>query len=116
MSIGQPVADRQNGLLPVRLEDEVVPVRDLIVHRAAGWAVAERDAAIHAARRLVAQVALVDRQRELAEMAHAVAGELILLLLPVVFEKPCDLTHPNSFGVLAGLTRRMSFLVRHGRA
>ena len=25
--------------------------------------------------------------------AHALTGELILLLLPVVFEKACDLTH-----------------------
>ena len=75
------------------LEDEVVPVRDLVVHRAARRAVAERDAAIHAARRLLLQVAVVERQRELAEMAYAFAGELILLLLPVVFEKACDLAH-----------------------
>ena len=87
------------SLLPVLLEDEVVPIRNLVVHGAAARAVAERNAAIHAARRLVAQMALVDRQRELAEVAHAVAGELILLLLAVVFEKPCDLTHPDSFRV-----------------
>ena len=37
---------------------------------------------------------VVERQRELAEMANAVAGELILLLLPVVFEKARDLAHP----------------------
>ena len=36
---------------------------------------------------------VVERQRELAEMANAFAGELILLLLPVVFEKACDLAH-----------------------
>jgi hypothetical protein len=71
--------------------------------------VAERDAAIHAARRLVAQVALVHRQRELAEMAHAVAGELILLLLPVVFEEPCDLTHLHSFSGMAELDPAILF-------
>ena len=39
------------------------------------------------------QVVVVERQRELAEVADAFAGELILLLLPVVFEKACDLAH-----------------------
>jgi hypothetical protein len=55
--------------------------------------VAIGDAAIHAARRLIAQMRIVERQRELAEMTHAVGGELILLLLPVVLEKSRDLTH-----------------------
>jgi hypothetical protein len=55
--------------------------------------VAEGNAAIHAAPRLLLQVVVVQRQRELAEVAHALTGELILLLLPVVFEKACDLAH-----------------------
>ena len=59
--------------------------------RAAGRAVAEGDAAIHAARRLLPQVAVVERQRELAEMPDAIAGELILLLLPVDSRKPVTL-------------------------
>ena len=81
------------SLLPVGLEHEVVPVRDLVVHRASGRTVAERDAAIHAARRLLGQVVLVERQGELAEMPHAVGGELVLLLLPVELEKTRDLAH-----------------------
>jgi hypothetical protein len=55
--------------------------------------VAERDAAIHAPRRLLAQVVLVQRQRELAEVPDAVAGELIFRLDAVVFEEACDLAH-----------------------
>ncbi len=80
-------------LLPVRVEDEVVPVGDLVVDRAARRAVAERDAAIHAARRLLLQVVLVERQGEFEEVAHAVGRELILLLLPVELEEACDLAH-----------------------
>jgi hypothetical protein len=56
-------------------------------------AVAERDAAIHAARRLLLQVVLVERQGEFEEVAHAVGRELILLLLPVELEEACDLAH-----------------------
>ena len=89
---------------PSRRIDEIVPVRDLVVHRAARRPVAEGNAAIHAARRLLLQVAVVERQGELAEMANAFAGELILLLLPVVFEKACDLAHGL---VLHSLFRRL---------
>jgi hypothetical protein len=54
---------------------------------------AERDAAIHAPRRLLLQVVLVERQRELAEVANAVARELIFRLDAVVFEETCNLAH-----------------------
>src|SRR5215207_10108948 len=81
------------SLEPVVLEHEVVPIRNLVVDRAASWAVAERNAAVHAARRLLAQIVAVERQRELAEMADALARELILLLLTIVFQKARNLTH-----------------------
>ena len=80
-------------ILPASGIDQIVPVRDLVHHRAAGRTMAVRNAAIHAARRLLLEVMLLQRQRELAEMPHAVASELILLLLPVEFEKTCDLAH-----------------------
>ena len=80
-------------LLPVARVDEVVPVRDLVVDRAAGARVAIGDAAVHAARRLPADILLVQRQRELAEMADPVAGELVLLLLAVELEETRDLAH-----------------------
>ena len=57
------VADR---VVPVAIVDEVVPVRDLVVDRAAGRAVAERDAAIHAARGLFLDLLVRHRQREFA--------------------------------------------------
>ena len=78
---------------PVAGVDEIVPVGDLVVHRAAGGAVAIGNAAIHAARRLLLQIVVVEGQGELAEVPHAIARELVLLLLPVVFEEACDLAH-----------------------
>src|SRR3954451_6017069 len=82
-------------LEPVVLEHEVVPIRNLVVHRAAGRAVAERNAAIHAARRLLAQVAGVEGERELAEVANAFARELVLLLLTIVLQKSRNLAHAS---------------------
>jgi hypothetical protein len=61
--------------------------------RATGGAVAERNAAIHAAGRLLCEIMLVERQRELAEMPDSIGGELVLLLLPVELEEACDLAH-----------------------
>ena len=73
------------GLLPVAAIDEVVPVRDLVVHRAAGrragddvGAVAIGDAAIHAARGLGARLLLRQRQHELAPMLDALLDRLVV--------------------------------------
>lgn len=44
------------GVLPLVLEDEVIPLGDDIGNRAAGVGLAERNAAIHATRRLVLQL------------------------------------------------------------
>ena len=99
---GVEVAQR---ILPAAGIDQLVPVRNLVMDRATGRPVAERDAAIHAARRLLLDVALLKRKRELAEMPDAVAGELILLLLPVEFEKARDLAHAVSLAVCAGRPR-----------
>ena len=101
---GVEVAQRR---LPTAGIDQLVPVRNLVVHRAAGRPVAERNAAIHAARRLLLDVALLQRERELAEMPDAVAGELILLLLPVVFEEARDLAHAVSLAVCPGSPARV---------
>src|SRR5690606_15660467 len=46
------------SLFPVVVIDEVIPVRDLVVDRAARVAMAERDAAIHAAGRLIGDACL----------------------------------------------------------
>ena len=84
------------GFLPVVLEHEVVPVRNLVVHGAACRTVTERNAAIHAPRGLLLQVAFIERKREFAEVANTFAGQLILLVLPIVFEKARDLAHAPS--------------------
>src|SRR6185437_11870727 len=88
------------GLVPVAVVDEVVPVGDLIVDRAArragrqrAGAHAIRHAAIHAARRLRDGVLLGQRQHELAPMAQALRDRFVVAVLAFVFEKTGDLAH-----------------------
>ena len=88
------------GLFPVAVVDEIVPVRDLIVDRAARRAGRERagahaigHAAIHAARGLRDVVLLGHRQHEFAPMAHALRDRLVVAVLALVFEKTRDLAH-----------------------
>ena len=78
-------------LVPVVLVDEVVPVRDLVVHRAA--VVTVRNAAIHAARRLVARRLLAERDHELAVMPDAIGRRRVLAVAPVDLEKARHLAH-----------------------
>ncbi len=58
--------ERRAPLLPV---DEIVPVRNDVVDRAAG--LAERDAAVHAARALLRRFVVLERQHELAVVPDA---------------------------------------------
>ena len=62
---------------------------------------AERNAAIHAAGRLLGEVMLIQRERELAEVPNAVGGELVLLLLPIEFEEARDLAHRSTLEAVA---------------
>ena len=80
--------------------DEVVPVRDLVVDRAARRAGGERagalaigHAAIHAARRLGAIVVLLQRQDEFVPMADALGDRLVVTVVAFVVEKTGDLAH-----------------------
>ena len=82
------------------LIDEVVPVGDLVVDRAARRAGRQRagahaigHAAIHAARGLGDVILLRQRQHELAPMAHALGDRLVVAVLAFVFEKAGDLAH-----------------------
>src|SRR5688572_12490713 len=77
--------------LPVLAINEVVPVRDQVVHRAARHA--ERDAAIHAARALHAGGFVRQAQVELAVMLLARLDRLVRLLEPLVLEESRDLPH-----------------------
>ena len=84
------VADRR---FPVVVIDEIVPVRDLVVHRTAGRAVAIGDATVHAAGGLFLHFRFRHRDREFAEMANAIRGRLILRHLAVDFEETRYLAH-----------------------
>src|ERR1700710_2107854 len=88
------------GLFPVVLVDEVVEVGDLVVDRTARrarlnrtGAVAIGDAAVHAARGLVAGVFLDQGNDEFAIMLHAIGSGRIFAVVPVDLEKTCDLAH-----------------------
>ena len=78
-------------LLPIAAIDEIVPVRDLVVDRTA--VVAIGNAAIHAARRLIARRLLAQRQHEFAIMADAVGGRRIAPVRAVDFQKSRHLAH-----------------------
>ncbi len=78
-------------LLPIPAIDEIVPVGDLVVDRAA--VVTVRDAAIHAARGLRFQLALGQRHDELMPMLHARFDRLVLPVGALELQKPCRLTH-----------------------
>ena len=77
--------------LPAVAEDEIVPVRDLVVHRTAGVAVG--DAAIHAARRLLLQLVLGQRLHELLPMLHALLHGPVVPVLAVELHEARDLAH-----------------------
>src|SRR6202023_2102464 len=82
---------RPERCAPLLAIDEVVPVRDQIVDRTA--LMTERDAAIHAARRLLAVLGIGQR---LDEFLPAAAAALRLLVAPIAafdLEKAGRLTH-----------------------
>src|SRR6476620_4376411 len=88
------------GLFPVVLIDEVVEVGDLVVDRAAGrarrhraGAVAIGDAAIHAARGLVARVLFGQRYDEFLVVLHTLGDRRVLAVVPLDLEKTSDLAH-----------------------
>jgi hypothetical protein len=71
--------------------DEVVPVRDQVAKRAA--LVAERDAAVHAARALVAQRAIVRQGEVLPIVAHSLRGIALVEAHPLEAEESAQLAH-----------------------
>src|SRR5262249_234946 len=96
------------GFPPVAAVDKVVPVRDQIVHRTAGGragdrarAVAIGDAAVHAARCLLAILLFGEGQHEFAPVLDALLNRLVVAVLTLVFEEPGDLAHAL-FGRLHG--------------
>ncbi len=88
------------GFFPVALIDEVVEVGDLVVDRAArrarrhrAGAVAIGDAAIHAARGLVARVLLGQRNDEFLVVLHTLGDRRVLAVVPLDLEETSDLAH-----------------------
>src|SRR5438876_696446 len=79
---------------PLIAVDEVVPVRDQIVDRAA--LVAERDTAIHAARRLLAVLGIGQRLDELLPAAAAGFRLVVTPVLALDLEKAGRPTHGSS--------------------
>src|ERR1700678_1695775 len=79
------------GFGPVASVSEVVPVGDLVVDRTADVTIG--DAAIHAARRLIARCLLAQRQNELAVMADSVGSRRVTPVRAINLQESCDLTH-----------------------
>ena len=79
------------GAFPVTLVDQVVPVRNDIVHRAA--LVAKGNTAVHAACTLLADVILIQRDDELVVMLDAIGCRCIAALQPFIFEETGWFTH-----------------------
>src|SRR3981081_3189903 len=80
--------------LPVPAIDEIVPVGDLVVHRAAGMTIGH--AAIHAARGLRAVLLLGQRQDELAPVLDALLDRLVVTVVALELEETRDLAHSYS--------------------
>ena len=74
--------------------DEVVPVGDQVPERAA--ALAERDAALHAARALLRQLDERQRADELAVVADPLAGVALRRVAAVVLEEAAQLAHQTA--------------------
>ena len=76
---------------PAVAVDEVVPVRDQVAERAA--LVAERHAAVHAARALVAQGAVVRQREVLPVVVHPLLGIALVEADPLEAEEGAQLAH-----------------------
>src|SRR5271166_1566781 len=87
---GMQRADRRFPLVAI---DEVVPVWYQIVDRTA--VVAERNAAIHATRRLLRQFRFRQRLEEFGPRPAPRLGLFVAAIVPLDFEEPGWLAHPN---------------------
>src|SRR3546814_10838574 len=77
--------------LPVVGIDQMVPVRDHVVHRTA--VMAERNAAVHAARRLILQLVLGQRLYELVPVLQALLGLFIAAVATLDLKESGGLSH-----------------------
>ena len=91
-----------NGGFPTVVVDEIVPVGDEIVDRAAG--VAEGHAAVHAASALLALLFFGEWLVDFEPVANALVGLAARGLFPLKLKKSCDLTHVAPLLAFPGLT------------
>ena len=89
------------GFFPVAVVNEIVPVGDLVVHRAARVTIG--NAAVHAARRLALGCLFRQGNDELAVVADAIRRRLVLAVLPLDLEEARDLAHHNPFCAVPAL-------------
>src|SRR5262249_33278371 len=85
--------------------DEIVPIGNEISQRTA--AVAEGNAAIHAARGLILQAGFRKRQVDLVPVVHAIANRPRRMLLALDFDEPRDLTHCSPPPPVPGMSPRV---------
>ncbi len=78
---------------PTALIDQVVPLRNQVVDRAAVVRLTERDAAVHAACALIAQMLLVGRRENLTEVADTLGRVPIRDALLRILHEASRLTH-----------------------
>eukprot|EP01136_Pigoraptor_vietnamica_P023733 Opistho-1_new@6558 len=93
-------------LAPAAAVHEVVPLRNDVADGAARPALAERHAAVHAARRLLAHVRLRCGLRNLLPVAQALGGVAQLRLFAVVQHEPMQLVQRAVVLLVRGRSRR----------
>ena len=93
---------------PLVAIDQIVPVGNLVIDRAA--LVTKGNAAIHAARRLLADIGIGQRVDEFAVILKPLLGLVIAPVLPLDFQKACDLTH--DYSAATALARAAFMLAR----
>jgi hypothetical protein len=82
---------RTDRVLPLVTIDEVVPIRNQVIHRTS--LVAERNAAIHAARRLVGKFRLRQRLQELRPCLAANVRLVVAAIVPLDLEETGYFAH-----------------------
>ena len=87
------------GFFPRVIVDQIIPVGDLVINRAARVAIG--NAAIHAARRLAFRGAVTQRDHKFIIVANTISRWRIFAILAVDFEKACDFTHDRILSVLS---------------
>src|SRR4029453_11257238 len=106
--LGKVVGRMQNleSLAPLMAKDEIVPVGNDFVDRAAG--LTERDAAVHAARALFRRFLILEREDEFPIIAHALGNRQQDFLDALELHETGDLAHHAVSFCLRSIARSAS--------